>query len=171
MPAHEPDAPAVRARPNMPEYGISSKEEGLMSWEWVDEQMAKSRNYWIVSTRPDGSPHAAPVWGLWLEGRLYFGSAPSSRKARNFAHNPEIVVHLESGDETVIMEGRVRQETDQEVNRRVGALYAPKYAMPANEDPSPGGYFVFTPYTVFAWTEKDYPNTATRWTFKKPASA
>ena len=52
-----------RSRPTMKDYGIHTSDEGLMDWSWVDEQMAKSRNYWICTTRPDGKPHAAPVWG------------------------------------------------------------------------------------------------------------
>lgn len=167
MSVEQAHVPAKRTRPNMPDYGISTKEEGLMSWEWVDEQMTKSRNYWICSTRPDGNPHAAPVWGVWLDGRLYFGSAPSSRKARNFAHNANIVVHLESGDDTVIFEGTVAKETDRALSRRLSEIYWPKYNMeiPEAEKEAGGDYFVFTPHTAFAWLEKDYPNTATRWTF------
>lgn len=148
-----------RRRPSMKDYGISQSEQGLMSWDWVDEQMAKSRNYWICSTRPDGRPHAAPVWGVWHEGALYFGTG--SQKARNFAHQPEIVVHLESGDDTVIMEGKVVETRDPERIAPVDKLYAAKYPP---FDPTPSEmYFVLRPHTAFAWTEQDFPNTATRW--------
>jgi PPOX class probable F420-dependent enzyme len=153
-----------RDRPDMPKgYGISTKDKGLMSWEWVEEQLAKSRNYWICSTRPDGRPHAAPVWGVWHEGALYFGSDPESRKGRNIAHNPEIAVHLESGDNAVMLEGRVVVENDAAALAPVQKAYAAKYAMPEGE-PSPG-YFVLRPRMALAWTEQDFPNTATRWKF------
>jgi hypothetical protein len=150
-----------RRRPSMKNYGIAKGKSGLMSWDWVDEQMAKSRNYWIISTRPDGRPHAAPVWGVWHEGALYFGSDPESRKARNIAHQPEIVVHLESGDDTVILEGKVVEERDPERIAPVDKLYAAKYP-PFDPTPS-AGYLVLRPHTALAWTEKDFPNTATRW--------
>jgi general stress protein 26 len=156
---------AKRRRPSMQNYGISSSEKGLLSWEWVDEQMAKSRNYWIISTRPDGRPHAAPVWGVWHEGTLWFGSDPQSRKARNFAHNPEIVVHLESGDETVILEGTVTELHDAEKIAPVDKLYAAKYPP---FDPAPSAFYMtFRPSTALAWTESDFPNTATRWDLKE----
>lgn len=50
-------------RPTMKNYGIHETEEGLLDWSWVSEQLTQSQNYWIATTRPDGRPHAAPVWG------------------------------------------------------------------------------------------------------------
>ncbi|PYX80352.1 MAG: hypothetical protein DMG70_24015 [Acidobacteria bacterium] len=45
------------------------------------------------SRRPDGRPHSIPLWGFWLEGALYFGTARSSRLARNLARQPVVSVH------------------------------------------------------------------------------
>ena len=86
-------------------YGIAAGDAGLMDWSWVDAQMANSRNYWIGSTRPDGRPHVSPVWGVWLGGALYFGGDVQARRSRNLAANPQVVAHLESGDEVVMIEG------------------------------------------------------------------
>ena len=100
--------PKAVTRPDMaPSYGLSSEPEGMLPWGWAVEQLVASRNYWVCTTRPDGRPHAAPVWGLWADDALYFGTDPASRKGRNLAENPELVVHLESGDDVVILEGRV----------------------------------------------------------------
>lgn len=156
----------------MRNYGISEDEEGLLSWEWVSGRMSESRNYWISTTRPGGRPHAAPVWGVWVEETLYFGTAPSSRKARNLAHNPNVAVHLESGDEAVIVEGVAEELTapDPSLSERIVEAYAAKY-----EDPETGGEFqlgsteglkTVRPGVVFAWLERDFPNTATRWVFE-----
>ncbi len=155
----------------MRNYGISEDEEGLLSWEWVSDRMSESRNYWISTTRPDGKPHAAPVWGVWVDETLYFGTAPSSRKARNLAHNPNVAVHLESGDEAVIVEGVTEELTnpDPALSEKIIAAYAAKY-----KDPETGGEFqlesaeglkAVRPGVGFAWLERDFPNTATRWVF------
>ena len=159
-----------RGRPYMRNYGIAEGDAGLMSWDWVDGQMAKSRNYWIASTRPDGRPHAAPVWGVWIDGALYFSSDAGSRKARNLAANPEVVVHLESGDDCVILEGRVVSMADREelLALGVGKAYSSKYAPidPFENGGMFGSWFALHPRTVLAWLEKDFPNTATRWNFE-----
>lgn len=157
----------TRRRPTMQEYGIAAGDEGLLAWEWVGEQMAKARNYWICSTRPDGRPHAAPVWGVWREGALYFSSGEGSRKVRNFAHQPEIVVHLESGDDVVILEGRIQRTTDRTVIDAANAAYAAKYPP---YDLSGGAdviesCFVLRPRVVLAWRESDFATSATRWDF------
>lgn len=151
-------------RPKMQGYGISSGEEGLLRWDWVDERMSASRNYWISTTRPDGRPHAAPVWGVWVDGTLYFGSGPGSQKARNLAHNPNIAVHLESGDEVVILEAEAEVVTnpDPELSARVGEAYDAKYGMRSD---SIEGYYAVRPEVVLAWREHDFPTSATRWRF------
>ncbi len=160
---------AIRRRPYMRDYGIAGGDEGLMSWDWVDAQMTKSRNYWIGTTRPDGRPHAAPVWGVWFEGALYFSSGEESRKARNFAQQPEIVAHLESGDNVVILEGRVERTTDPDLLTRVNALYLAKY--PPYDMSGGTGVVAFCfslrPRVALAWQEHDFPNTATRWDFPR----
>jgi nitroimidazol reductase NimA-like FMN-containing flavoprotein (pyridoxamine 5'-phosphate oxidase superfamily) len=158
----------IRTRPNMPHYGIATEEAGMLEWAWVDERMAKSRNYWIGSTRPDGKPHVAPVWGVWVEGTLYFGSHRKARKSRNFDYNPQVVVHLESGDETVIIEGVVEETTDKDPQKKINAAYREKYPPydPGDEPEEGAVTYAVKPHTVFAWTEADYPNTATRWQFR-----
>lgn len=110
---------------------MSSGEEGLLTWDHVQGRMEASRNYWIGTTRPDGRPHAAPVWGVWIDDALFFGTDPNSRKARNLRVNPEVVVHLESGDECVILEGAVEEESDPGLRRRAGEAYAAKYGFAA----------------------------------------
>jgi hypothetical protein len=153
-------------RPGIVEsYGIREDEAGLLPWGFVDKRMATSRNYWICTTRPDGRPHAAPVWGVWFEGVLYFGTDSRSRKARNLAANPEVVVHLESGDDCVIFEGVAEEVGDAALRRRVGGAYADKYGLDAvgdaGEDASP--LYALRTRVAFAWRESDFPVTATRW--------
>lgn len=156
---------ARRTRPGMTNYGISTQPEGLMHWEWVDTRMEKSRNYWICTTRADGRPHAAPVWGVWLEGALYFGSGDTSSKARNLDRTGQVSVHLESGDEVVIMEGTAARIHDMALLERVAALYGAKYVSYKPTAQELAGMFRMTPKLVMAWLETDFPRTATRWIF------
>lgn len=161
---------AEQSRPEMPKaYGIERTEKGMISWSWVSEQMAKSRNYWIATTRPDGRPHAMPMWGVWVDETLYFGTDRSSRKARNIATNPYIVPHIESGDDVVIVEGVVEVVEDMELLRRVARAFAAKYP-PYNPELDLGTGnnvdFALRPLKALAWLESDFPKTATRWKFR-----
>ena len=153
-------------RPSMPAaYGISSNRQGLLNWEWVRQHMTKSRNYWISSTRSDGHPHAMPVWGVWLNDTLYFGTSRTSRKAVNLFRNPAVSAHTESGDEVVIIEGHVEEVTDRQLLDRITLEIAKKYpGMPAEAEPDPENVtFAVRASTVFAFLERDFPRSATRW--------
>jgi PPOX class probable F420-dependent enzyme len=154
-------------RPGLhPSYGISTDEEGLLPWSWVSEQMEGSRNYWVGTTRPDGRPHAMPVWGVWLEDTLFFSTGDGSVKARNLAADPRVAVHLESGDEAVMLEGTAeRASLDPDVHGRVVAAYGAKYDMTPDDLPGREGWYILRPAVVFAWQERDFPRTATRWRF------
>jgi hypothetical protein len=150
-------------RPRFPEgYGISDDPEGLLDWGWAEERLFTARNYWICTTRSDGSPHAAPVWGLWNEGGVVFGTAPESRKARNLERDSRVLVHLESGDDVVIVEGRADPA---ELDERIAEAYAEKYDF--RPDPTGGseGWYRVVPRVAYAWLERDYPGTATRFEF------
>ena len=103
-----------------------------------------------------------PVWGVWAEGGVCFGTNPESVKGRNLAANPEAVIHLESGDDVVILEGVVALVDDAEAVERIGAIYNPKYDL----DLDWTGAFRLRPRIAFTWLESDFPATATRWVFE-----
>jgi hypothetical protein len=145
---------ASRAR--FPGYGISEDAEGLLPWSWAEERLGASRNYWIVTASSERGPHAMPVWGLWHEGGLVFSSGASSRKARNLAADSRVVVHLESGDEVVIVEGDAVQI---EPTEQLLVEYAAKY-QPV--DAEIGRWYFVRPRRVYAFREPDYPQSATR---------
>lgn len=132
----------------------------MLDWEWAEQRLTSSRNYWITTTGETGAPAAAPVWGVWFDGAVYFGTNPDSRKGRNLARDPRVVIHLESGDEVVILHGEIERGT-----LPPDALedYAAKYDYrPAVTE----GWYVLRPRRAVAWVERDYPRTATRFDFE-----
>jgi PPOX class probable F420-dependent enzyme len=155
-------------RPALPDYGIAADADGLLPWSHVSEQMAAARNYWIGTVRPDGRPHATPVWGVWVDETFYFGMGPRSVKARNLAANPALAVHLESGDDVVILEGVAERLTavDPALFERIADQYAAKYDGFRPEPPTPEAPFVALRCRVaLGWLEKDFVRSATRWEF------
>lgn len=152
--------------PRMPaNYGLKDRKD-FLPWEHARQRLERSRNYWICSSRSDGRPHAMPVWGHWIEDVLYFGTGRSSRKGKNLARNPAVSVHLESGDDAVIVEGKVSEVSDRATLEKVDAAYRKKYKMPLNTDPDTVLYAV-RPRVVMAWTEKNFLNDATRWELRE----
>ena len=79
--------------------------------------------------------------------------------------NPFAVVHLESGDEVVIVEGAVEEVTARKDLDALAAAYGEKYSLEITfEDPGSVVY-ALVPKRAFAWRESDYPESATRFTF------
>ncbi len=146
-------------------YGGGTKRKEYLPWSHAEERLARSRNYWICTTRPDGRPHSIPVWGMWIDGAVYFGTARSTRKARNLAHNSAVSVHLESGDDVVILEGRAVEVSDPAAFKKLDAASKDKYKMPLVVIPGESIVYRVRPRVVLAWLEKDLPGTGTRWEF------
>lgn len=156
------------SRPVMPrEYGIKGPKSGsgLLSWADTSRKIAAARNYWIGTTRPDGRPHAMPVWGVWLHEAFLFSTSRSSRKALNLVRQPYLIVHLESGDDVVILEGVARVTDDPALMTEFIVAYDQKYAFRPDPHDTKNVTYLLRPQLAFAWLESDFPGGATRWQF------
>ena len=163
-------------RPVMPkDYGVPEGDQGMLPWSWAEERLVKAPNFWVCSTRPDGRPHASPIWGVWVDNKAWFDGSPATRRGRNIANNPNVVVHLESGDEVVIVEGVVEEVAapDSDLAQRLVEAYKIKYGGPPhNYIPDPanwqnGGLYATHPQTILAWSK--FPTDCTRWKFDRDA--
>lgn len=151
-----------------PSYGVPTEGGELMPWSFVVAELTSARNYWVVTVGRASRPHAAPVWGAFVADDLFLETSPSTRKARNLARNPAVVVHTESGDEVVISEGSASQFSPSgELGADLARAFADKYE---GYEPDPGEWtaagslYRVEPGVVFAW--RDMP-TATRWGFRR----
>jgi PPOX class probable F420-dependent enzyme len=139
--------------------------DGLLPWSWVADRMGAWRNYWLTTTRPDGAPHAMPVWGLWLDEAFVFSTSPKSRKARNFDRDPRVVVHVEHDDDVVILEGEVERV---ELDEHMAKAYEAKYDYRPDPSSEHEGWYRLRPRVAHAW-DRDFPRTVTRFTFDSEA--
>src|SRR5689334_7792282 len=83
----DPAAPAPRAdRPVLPQgYGVPADPAGMLPWSWAEALLSAAINYWVGTTRPNGRPHAVPIWGVWLDTAFWFEGGPTTRRGRNLA--------------------------------------------------------------------------------------
>jgi len=139
----------------MSAYGVPKDEDGMLTWNWAAERLAKAHNYWVATN----GPHASPVWALWRNGALVFSCSAGSRKGKEIARDPRVVIHLESGDEVVIVEGKAEPFA---ADDSILDEYERKYAFRADKAE---GWYRVTPHRVLAWTEKGFPRDATRFDF------
>ena len=152
----------------MPGYGIAPADagDGLLPWSWAVQRLERSRDYWVATSRPDGSPHLAAVWGVWVDGAFGFSTGGRSRKARNLAADPRCVVTPEQAEESVVVEGVAERVIDGAGLSRLLAAYRDKYGS-GFPDPVQNPVFAVRPRVVFGIIEREaeFSTSATRWMF------
>ncbi len=103
---------------------------GFIPFNKIDTWLKGFRSIWLATTRPDGRPHAVPVWYIWDGQAIYFTSEKTSQKARNLAGQPGIVVHAGDGDDVIILEGTAVIVTEPTEWTRINQAYSEKYVDP-----------------------------------------
>ena len=164
-------AGAVRDRAYLPAgYGVPQSDEGLLPWSWARERLEQALLYWVMTVRPNGRPHASPIWGVWVGDCFYFEGGPDTRRGRNLAANPAVGVHMERGDDIVMVEGTAAEipHPDPDLVTTLVEAFTSKYEPAHNYRPDPamwegGGLYVVQPQVVLAWGA--FPTTVTRWRF------
>jgi PPOX class probable F420-dependent enzyme len=143
--------------------------EGSMTWTEVADRLAEARTYWLGSTTASGAPHAAPVWGVVTGETLYLYSERSTVKARNLAADPRVVVHLESGEDVLIVRGVAEDLGPPAAVPSVVTALAAKYTRPQDQqylpdyDPDFDVVWAIRPRSAMAWRLDDYDASQRRW--------
>jgi len=140
-----------------------------MTWTEVADRLAEARTYWLGSTTASGAPHAAPVWGVVTGETLYLYSERSTVKARNLAADPRVVVHLESGEDVLIVRGVAEDLGPPAAVPSVVTALAAKYTRPQDQqylpdnDPDFDVVWAIRPRSAMAWQLDDYDASQRRW--------
>lgn len=162
MSEHDP----ARSRP-IPYWDADA--EAPLPWVWATERLERARNYWVVLMRSNGRPTARPVWGVWLGDSLFIDSGSMAAK---LSADPRVEVHLESGDEVVIITGEAERVSDPAALRSMADLINAKYHWDWEPDRFPAPFRI-RPKRALGWMSDPtgldrgelFARTGTRWTF------
>lgn len=150
-------------------------------WEDVEQRFRKGGWFWLATVRPDGTPHAVPVFAAWSETAFFVASKDTARKSRNLAANGRCVVMTDSGDLHMIVEGDARRVRDEGTLRRASEAFKAVYDWPTVVQgdkldaeygaPTSGGppydIFEIAPTKAFALPTDGESFTPTRWRFDR----
>lgn len=145
-------------RPKFPK-GYVDNPASYLTWDWVAEQLTESKHYWLCSVRPNSHPHVVPRWGAFIDNKFYYDGSPETRHARNILGNPNVTLHLESGEKAIILEGASRpaDKPDPEFAKQLAKAISAKYAVlgyaPEPNQWDEGGLYIFTPRQCIAWSK------------------
>jgi hypothetical protein len=119
-----------------------------LDWAVVEERLARAPTYWVTAASR-AHPHSRPVWGVWLDDALHL-SIGSPLLAGQLGADDRVTVHLDSGTEVVIVEGRTTRPAHGDGPDALIAAYDAKYDWHYSvEEYSP--FTTVTPSTVMAW--------------------
>jgi len=159
----------------MPGYGVPADPDGMLPWSFAEQRLESAHDYWLATVWPDGRPHVMPVWGAWFDGRLWFSTDQTSRKARNLRNDHRCLDTTGDALEPVVLEGTSEPVTDRADIVRFTAVLQAKYAAEWLDDlytvdffdgnHGGGATYRITPTSVFALKSSEFTTSPTRWQF------
>ncbi len=99
------------------------------SWSFVKEHYKMI----LCTLDSDGFPHAAPVWYIVMDNKIYFRAQPYKKKIFNILKRPQIAAVIEDGDvytelRGVMIRGLAKVvDTDKPLRKLVFSMLAEKY--------------------------------------------
>lgn len=114
------------------------------------EQFSRNADCWYASVRPDGRPHIAPIWFVWVDNSVWMMTQASSVRARNLATGEHASVSAPDTKSPFIMEGKAeRIVTPPDA---VKQAFLEKYQWNLGQDDPEYAFLIrFTPVKVMAW--------------------
>lgn len=154
----------------MPGYGVAPADQGsgLLTWAWAEQRLAASHDYWLATHWPGHPPHVMPVWGVWLDGALWFSCGLASRKAHNLAADARCTLTTDDAVDPVVVQGAASQVVDapgigafaRALNAKYGTSYDHSFF-----DPEVNGSYRVALTWAFALVQDDFTGSPTRWVF------
>lgn len=146
----------------------ASSESDSLPWEEISRRFVAARNWWVV-TSGSGGPHAVPVWGIVLDGAFVLYGETGSVRGRNLAGDPRVVLHLESGDDVLVVHGTAHDVGAAGGREVVNREFARKYTAHGDAEylpdaPANAGSRLWevTPVRALAWRVVPSPEWTTR---------
>jgi len=138
-----------------------------MPWARAEDRLGSAEVFWLATTRRDGSPHVTPVWGVWIADAFYFSGIPTAAWARNLVFNPRSTIHLESGNDVLIVDGVVEDVPsirDAALADEIVSRWRARYGRLV-PDPAMDGMYRLRASQARGWSR--FPHDATKWTFDR----
>lgn len=117
----------------------------------IVERFAKSECSWLSTVRPSGKVHAAPVWHVWHEGRIYVVAMETAVKVRNIQSNPSVYITHPDPLDVIIMEGQAQIVPD--MTESLTPVFLAKYDWDISADSEYQAIIEVKPTKIMTWGE------------------
>ena len=126
----------------------------------IIDRFAAAPCCWLSTVRPDGRPHATPIWHVWRNGLIFLVTQANAVKAKNIRTNPGVVITHPDPLNVIIFEGSARLLP--EISPDLHTDFKTKYDWEIATDAAYQTFLEITPTKLMAWGA-DGAQARTRW--------
>jgi hypothetical protein len=126
-----------------------------VEWATITERLDEGLNLspdadsrqscWLATLNADGSPHLNGIGALWVDGRFWFKTGPSTVKAHNLARDPRCTLTVSTDVFDLSVDGTAEVVTDPTLVSAMTATWAAQ-GWPAEPDETGEG--ITAPYSA-----------------------
>jgi general stress protein 26 len=113
------------------------------------DKLSAAEAVWFASVRPDGRPHLAPIWHVWLQSAAWVVTQEGTIRAQNVARNSAVCLSLPDPMNALILEGTAALVPGEQ--EEVRQAFLTKYNWDFATDPGYGHILCISPTKLMAW--------------------
>lgn len=120
-------------------------------WRAIEARLSRESEIWLATVRYDGRPHLAPLWFIWLEGKIYVCTGSETQKFNNLRGNQNVSLALPDALSVIIIEGEAHVAERALIDPLADHFYF-KYEWDFRYDESANWRLIeITPFKIMAW--------------------
>ncbi len=130
-------------------------------WRALEAQLGRQKEIWLATVRYDGRPHLAPIWFIWLEGKIWISTGMETQKFANLRSNQSVALALPDPMKVVIIEGEAHVAARNVIDKLADHFFN-KYEWDFRYDDSAKWQLIeITPLKILVWGD-GYESEGTR---------
>ncbi|MCI0574674.1 MAG: pyridoxamine 5'-phosphate oxidase family protein [Chloroflexi bacterium] len=130
-------------------------------WRAIEARLGREATIWLATVRADGRPHLAPVWYVWLDGKVYLATGTETQKFTNLRANQQVALALPDTTSVIVIEGEAHA-ADRNTTNNLAEYFFHKYEWDFRYDDTADWRLIeITPRKILAWGD-GYDEEGTR---------
>jgi len=120
-------------------------------WRIIEARLSREVNIWLATVRVDGRSHLAPLWYIWLDGKIYICTGRETQKYANMFNNQNVALALPDPMNVLVIEGEAHS-AGKELIAPLAEHFFNKYNWDFREDDTADWRLIeITPRKIMAW--------------------
>ena len=125
--------------------------KNIERWRSIEARLGREMTIWLATMKGNNGPHLAPLWFVWLEGKIYVATGSHTQKFVNLRQNQNVALALPDTASVVIIEGEAHA-ANRNTTEKLAEFFYNKYEWDFRYDDSAEWRLIeITPQKMMAW--------------------